>query len=1289
MKKIFLFLFCILCCINLFAQEPVFLPTAKFKTGDNLSWKEKDFDDSDWDNIKTGQAWENEYPNYNGYGWYRFHFQLPLSMLEKSYWKEKLSFDLAMIDDVDETYLNGKLIGKTGSFPEDEAGFVTKYAEYRVYDVSTKDPVILWDKENVLAVRVHDNSGSGGIYQNVPVIHIIDRIDSLFVKSRLEQRKCIVSLKNDAGVTQNGKIQVQIEDIQSSKLVSSRTENVQVKAAGESSQAFDYPDRTKVKIKIVYTDAHTGKIKRDEITPPYIDLSQALPQPQTTASQTIAEMEPWKDAQINGVNREPMRSSFFAYPDAQSAVSGDLNNNPFYRSLNGLWKFNWVKNADMRPEDFYKTDINDTKWNLISVPGLWEMNGYGDPVYVNVGYSWRNHFQNNPPLTPTENNHVGSYRNEIEIPGDWDGKDIFLHFGAVSSNIYLFINGQEVGYSEDSKLEAEFNITKYVKPGKNLIAFQIRRWCDGSYLEDQDFWRMTGIARDVYLYARNKNRLKDIKITADLDDNYLNGILTVKAETTEGVKEIALSLTDIDGKIVAQKTLSGNMSAIINVNNPKKWSAETPYLYRLTATVKDETQVVEAISLNLGFRRSEMKNKQFMINGKPVLIKGVNRHEMNPDKGYYLTRDDMIRDIRLMKELNINAVRTCHYPDDPQWYDLCDEYGIYVVDEANLESHGMRYDDKCLAKNPIYLDAHLERDARMVFRDFNHPSVVVWSMGNEAGNGPAFEKCYNWMKIYDPSRPVQYWFSAETGQSDIYCTMYMHPDECLKYIQTNPQRPLIHCEYSHAMGNSMGAFKDYWDMIRKYPALQGGFIWDFADQALNRYNADGSVTSMYGGTYNRYDASDGTFNCNGILTAARTYHPHTYEVRYQYQSIHTTMPLSKILGTIEIYNENFFKDLSDCYLEWSLLSDGNIVKRGQVWNLNVAPQTQARLNLPINYVQGEILLNVEYKLKETTSLLPAGYVVAYDQLPIRDYDAKAQFAFSDYEDKPILDGDVHYIFVTGKGWKIEFNRRSGFIDRYVFEGRELLEKPFVPQFNRAVVENDMGAGFLGRYNVWRYPQFNLKSLETKEYENNIEVVSTHEIPKTGAKIIIRYLINAVGEIKASEKMIADENRTDVPNLFRYGMTFCLPSRYNVVEFYGRGPFENYADRKSAAMVGHYRQNVDEQYHTGYVRPQESGTHSDMRWLRVIDLSGKGIEIISDGLFSASALPYAMADIDRNTPTSVDFPNDLKKRNVTYVNFELKQMGIGGIDSWGAVPLPKYMIPYDNYTFNFIIRPLKN
>ena len=544
----------------------------------------------------------------------------------------------------------------------------------------------------------------------------------------------------------------------------------------------------------------------------------------TTAIQA-QNFNEWKDPEVNSVNRSAMHTNYFAYASADEAKAGSKEDSQNFMTLNGLWKFNWVRNADARPTNFYQTSFNDKGWDNIKVPAVWELNGYGDPIYVNVGYAWRNQFQNNPPLVPTENNHVGSYRKEIVLPADWKGKDIFAHFGSVTSNMYLWVNGRYVGYSEDSKLEAEFDLTNYLKPGKNLIAFQVFRWCDGSYLEDQDFFRYSGVGRDCYLYARDKKRIQDIRVTPDLDSQYKDGTLNIAIDM-KGSGTVALDLTDAQGKSVATADLkgSGKLNTTINVANPAKWTAETPNLYTLTATLKNGSTVTEVIPVKVGFRKIELTGGQILVNGQPVLFKGADRHEMDPDGGYVVSLERMIQDIKVMKQLNINAVRTCHYPDDNRWYDLCDQYGLYVVAEANVESHGMGYGDKSLAKNPIYAKAHMERNQRNVQRGYNHPSIIFWSLGNEAGMGPNFEHCYTWIKNEDKTRAVQYEQAGTSEFTDIFCPMYYDYNNCIKYCEGNIDKPLIQCEYAHAMGNSQGGFKEYWDITRKYPKYQGGFI---------------------------------------------------------------------------------------------------------------------------------------------------------------------------------------------------------------------------------------------------------------------------------------------------------------------------------------------------------------------------------------------------------------------------------------------------------------------------------
>ena len=711
-----------------------------------------------------------------------------------------------------------------------------------------------------------------------------------------------------------------------------------------------------------------------------------------TGLTAFAQKDEWQDPNVNAINRAPMHTNYFAYESENAALKGCRTSSDNYMSLNGMWKFHWVKDADQRPmTDFYKVGFNDKGWATMQVPGMWEMNGYGDPVYIDSGYAWRNQHPNNPPYVPEENNHVGTYRKEITLPSEWKGREIMAHFGSVTSNMYLWVNGQFVGYSEDSKLEAEFNLTKYLKPGKNLIVFQVFRWCDGTYLEDQDLFRFSGVARDCYLYTRTINHIEDIRVTPDLDAQYKDATLRVDIQM-KGKGTVDLKLLDKAGKEVASSQVkgSGKQSVTLSVSNPAKWTAETPNLYKLVANLSENGKVIESIPIQVGFRKVEMKNSQVLVNGQPVLIKGVNRHEIDPDGGFYVSKERMIQDLDRLKELNINAIRTCHYPDNNLWYELCDKYGFYVVAEANVESDGMGYYETTLAKESMYEKAHLERNQRNVQRGYNHPSIIIWSMGNEAGFEPNFEVCYRWIKNEDKTRPVQYEQAKTNDFTDIFCPMYHGYEASEKYAQGDIDKPLIQCEYTHAMGNSEGGFKEYWDLIRKYPKFQGGFIWDFVDQSVRRYTEDGREFYAYGGDFNAYDASDQNFCDNGLISPDRVLNPHADEVAYYYQNI-WVKPVDLKKGIVSVYNENFFRDLSDYYAQWELLVDGKVAKTGIVADVKVTPQQTANLQLGYS-LDGicackEVLLNVYFKLKQTEAFLPAGHTVAKEQLAIQEYKA--------------------------------------------------------------------------------------------------------------------------------------------------------------------------------------------------------------------------------------------------------------------------------------------------------------
>lgn len=1011
----------------------------------------------------------------------------------------------------------------------------------------------------------------------------------------------------------------------------------------------------------------------------------------TAGAQTFQE---WRNPEINAVNRAPMHTNYFAFENADAAKKADKKQSTNYMTLNGTWKFNWVKDADSRPTDFWKTGFNDKGWDDLQVPAVWELNGYGDPIYVNVGYAWRNQFQNNPPEVPTENNHVGSYRREIVVPASWKGKDIIAHFGSVTSNMYLWVNGRYVGYSEDSKLEAEFDLTPYLKPGqKNLIAFQVFRWCDGTYLEDQDFFRYSGVGRDCYLYARNKKRIQDIRVTPDLDAAYQNGSLAVNLDL-KGSGKVDLELVDAQGKQVATATANKSGLVTMNVENPKKWSAETPYLYTLRASMQGSNEV---IPVKVGFRKIELKGDQILVNGKAVLFKGADRHEMDPDGGYVVSPERMLQDIQIMKQFNLNAVRTCHYPDDNLWYDLCDQYGIYVVAEANIESHGMGYGDKTLAKNPSYKKAHLERNQRNVQRGFNHPSIIFWSLGNEAGDGPNFEQCYKWIKAEDPSRACQYEQARQKEHTDIFCPMYYDYNGMEKYGQrTDATKPLIQCEYAHAMGNSQGGFKEYWDLIRKYPNLQGGFIWDFVDQSCRWKGKDGVMIYAYGGDFNRFDASDNNFCDNGLISPDRVPNPHMYEVGHFYQNIWTP-PADLSKGEVNVFNENFFRDLSAYYMEWQVLKDGKVIRTGRVDDLKVAPQETAKITLNIGKTCTckEWLLNVFYKLKNREGLLPAGFTVAKNQLTLNDYKAPSM-DLKNVETTnvatvvpQIIDNQYHYLIVKGNNFVAEFNKQNGYLSKYAVDGTEMLKEgaALTPNFWRAPTDNDMGAGLQNRYAAWKNPGLKLVSLNSKTENDQIVVNAEYDMKNVSAKLYLTYVINNEGAIKVTQKMTADKNAKVSP-MFRFGMQMQMPKCFETVEYYGRGPVENYSDRNHSTDLGIYRQSVDEQFYS-YIRPQETGTKTDIRWWKQLNAGGNGLKVVGDAPFSASALHYTICSLDDDEQKDQRHSPEVQKADLTNLIIDKAQMGLGCVNSWGALPLPQYMLPYGDYEFTFILTPVKH
>ena len=1044
-------------------------------------------------------------------------------------------------------------------------------------------------------------------------------------------------------------------------------------------------------------------------------------------NKTVAIQQPtfteWHDLQVNEINRLPLHTLHFAYDPNDFAGTGaeylDKKKSMNYLSLDGTWKFNWVANADERPTDFYKTDLDDSKWNNIQMPGNWEMLGYGQPEYVNVGFAWRGHFDQQPPAVPTKDNHVGSYRREINIPANWDGKRVIAHFGSVTSNIYLYVNGKFAGYAEDSKVAAEFDITPFLKKGKNLIAFQTFRWCDGSWCEDQDFWRLSGPARENYLYARSKeHRLLDVRVETELKNNYKDGALNITAKV-QGNTLAYFGLYDPDGKEVivtgTDNVKNGVAKYQLRVKNVRKWSAETPNLYTLVVSPIQNGGMYlpyEIVQVKVGFRKVEIKNKQFLVNGQPVLLKGADRHEIDPDEGYNVSEQRMIQDIMMMKRMNINAVRTSHYPNDPRWYDLCDKYGLYVVAEANQESHGFQYGDDAAAKKPEFAKQIMERNQHNVSMFFNHPSIVTWSLGNETVMGDNFLKAYKWIKEQDKTRPVQYEQARRGEGTDIFCPMYYPVAASEKYAKDpNSPMPLIQCEYNHTMGNSGGNLSDYWNLIRKYPILQGGFDWDFVDQALHRnivkpmsilpYKMNNEelrkIEYCYGGDYNKYDPSDNNFNCNGILGPDRQMNPHAYEVAYQYQNIWAKM-VNAETGEVSVYNENFFRDLSNYALAWSLEEDGVETQNGTIADLDVPAQQTKNFTIPYDKskIKGkEVFLNIDFRLKEAEPLLTAGQVMAYAQLPVVTKqacsgDCSKMLAQGHGKKKMKLAAKKNNVVaVTTPNLTFKIDRSTGLISEYAYNGKSLLGEggTLKPNFWRAPTDNDMGAGLQKKFKAWKNPQMNLKNIDVKKDKktNSVTILTSFDMPEVQGQMDITYVVFAnTGAVKVTEDFKATEG-AKVSDMFRFGMLLQMPYTMEKSNYYGRGPIENYSDRKDCMRIAIYSDEADNQYFP-YIRPQESGTKSDIRWWKQTDATGLGLQVKSCTPFYASAIHFDTEELDDGDDKEQRHSFDLKKSKFTNLFLDSAHMGVGGENSWGAWPLEKYRVHYGNKTFTFTLIP---
>lgn len=1019
------------------------------------------------------------------------------------------------------------------------------------------------------------------------------------------------------------------------------------------------------------------------------------------SSGALAQSESrWQNVNINQQNREPRRANFFAFENLEKAQSFDKKKSANYLSMEGMWKFNFVKDHNKRPANFFALKYDDSQWKDFPVPGLFELNGYGDATYKNIGYAWATQFAPNPPYISELNNYTGSYRRTFELPKDWKGKDVYFHVGSATSNLTLWVNGKYVGYSEDSKVAAEFNISKYLKPGKNLIAMQVMRWCDGSYFEDQDFWRFTGIAREVYLYARPKLHAADIRLNAALENNYQDGVLNYKVSLKGGKTDVAITLCDKDGKQIAQAT---GVQGVIKVPKVNAWTAETPYLYKAYITLKNKQGAAEVIPQKVGFRNVEIKNAQLLVNGQPVLVKGADRHEMDPDGGYVVSIERMIQDIKIMKQLNINAVRTSHYPFDPRWYDLCDEYGLYITAEANLESHGMGYDEKSLAKFPEYIVPHIERNEGNVKPLINHPSVIVWSLGNECGYGVNFEKAYDWVKACDPTRPAQYERGGYDSKTDIYCPMYIGYEESESYCKSNGTKPYIQCEYAHAMGNSEGGFKEYWDLIRKYPKYQGGYIWDFVDQGLrDKSPVTGKEIFTYGGDYGRYPASDYNFNCNGIIAPNRRLNPHAYEIQYVLQNV-WIKDFDAENGSFNVYNENFFKNIDDLSLTATLFANGVKLTTVAIPDTKgIAPQAtklvksealkSAIEKAEAEHATEEITINFAFASDGSQPLVDKGQVMARQQIVLNGYEFDKVDAPANTGSKIEVEETNSYVKVSAERMSVTIGKKTGMIDYLDVDGEPMLKfrESMTPEFWRAPTDNDYGASLQKKMRVWKNPQMNLKSFDKSESKDSVVLTANFEMPEVKAELMLRYRINAAGEVAVTEKMTTDKE-AKVADLFRYGMQLQMPASFSKLEYYGRGPEENYIDRHSSAFIGKYEANVKDEYYP-YVRPQESGNHTDIRYFSIFNpTTGKGITFEGYAPMECSAIPYLVEDLDAGIEKEHAWgqhSGDLVEKGLVQLHIQQRQFGLGCIDSWGASPMEKYRMHYQDRCFSFVIKAKK-
>jgi len=1032
----------------------------------------------------------------------------------------------------------------------------------------------------------------------------------------------------------------------------------------------------------------------------------ALLLPLTVMAQNNSDNPPdWENQHVFGINKEAAHATFTPFQSIQQVLSDRPDESPYYKSLNGIWKFKWVRKPADRPMDFYKTSENVDDWDNIPVPSNWELQGYGVPIYVNIKYPFMK--QPDPPNIPDDYNPVGSYRREFTIPEDWDGRRVVLHFGAAKSAMYVWVNGKKVGYSQGSKTPAEFDITQYLKKGSNTLALQIFRWSDGSYLEDQDFWRLSGIERNVYLYSTPKLFIQDFRAKSLLGDQYRDGMLNLNVTLENknrrhraSTQKVIMRLYDAGQNIIAEdsqtidmnKQESGDIHFSKRIANVKKWSDETPYLYDVVILLQDEKgNISEVAGTKAGFRTVEIKDGQLMVNGVPTYIKGVDRHEHNEYTGHVVSEESMLKDIKLMKQFNINAVRTSHYPNDPRWYELCDKYGIYLIDEANIESHGMGYGPESLAKDPSWKAAHLDRTISMVERDKNHPSVIIWSLGNEAGDGVNFEATSKWIHEHDKTRPVHYERAGTRPHVDLVSPMYASIQHLIKYAKTNPDRPLIMCEYAHSMGNSTGNFQDYWDTIKQYKVLQGGFIWDWVDQGLAAFTPDGRKYWKFGGDYGPKDVpSDGNFVINGLVSPDRSIHPALWEVKKVYQYVNFS-PVDLLKGKLEVKNEYDFTNLNKFAIDWNITEDGKVLQDGTLPVIDLKPHSSKDIQIAWSSITPkpgkEYFLNLSVHNTEQMPMLETGHEVATEQfkLPL-----EKPAVTVNAEDLPKLDmqDDGARVRFTGPLFEISVNRNTGIIDRYVFDGNDLInpgEGP-VPNFWRPPSDNDFGFGMPNKHGIWQKAGAHreLDSFDVNRINNSeVEVTAHYKLPDVNADYTLTYRVLGNGDVILHNDFAPGDN--DLPYLPKYGMTLQLPAQFEQMQWYGRGPQENYWDRKTAAFVGLYNSTVDDQFFP-YISPQETGNKTDVRWVALRNHKGAGLLAVGSPILSVSALHYTDDDLTQPSRGSMH-PVELEKEPFVVLDLDYKQMGVGGDNSWGAQPHEEYRLPAQHYAYTYRLSPL--